>query len=205
MRVIGWWAVAAAAGLVLGGCTSLLQTVLPDGLRSFANSNGGWTILTFAVVVVCARWTSARPWWVGAVMGLLLFHGLLQGYTVVSTLRGFPGSYGPGDLYFTIATLAGPVIGVAGVWWWSERPVLRAVGGAVPAAVMIGDGVDGLLRVVETTGWIWWTISIVIGVAVLAWVVVRRLRSWGVRWLAVALTLVGAGAFAAVFLTVFGG
>jgi len=196
---LAWWAVAVVVGLLLGGATSFGQQHLPDGLRSFANSNSGWTLLAFAVTVVCTRWASARRWWIAAGMGLLVFHALLQGYVVVSTLRGFPDSYGPGDLYFTVATLAGPVIGLAGLWWRAERRLLRAVGVAVFTAVMIGDGVSGLLRVAETTGWLYWTISIAIGVGVLGWVVARRLDRLRERVVAMVLTAVGAGAFVALF------
>ncbi|MGZ0712651.1 DUF6518 family protein (plasmid) [Coraliomargarita sp. W4R53] len=196
---IAWWLVGSTIGLLLGGATSFAQGFLPDELRPFANSNSGWTLLAFVVIVVCTRWQSARSWWVAAGLGLFVFHALLQGYAIVSTLRGYPDAYGPGDFYFTVATLAGPVIGLAGLWWWSDRPVLRAIGIAVFAAVMIGDGVSSLLRVAATTGWVYWVVSIAIGVAALLWVAVRRLERWRERLLAVVLTVVGAGVFVLVF------
>ncbi|MFT2694216.1 DUF6518 family protein [Clavibacter zhangzhiyongii] len=200
MRSLGstlaWWLLAAALGLLLGGATSFAQLLLPDGLRSFANSNGGWTLLAFAVTAVFMRWPSARRWWIAAGMGLAVFHALLQGYAVVSTLRGFPDAYGPGDLYFVIATLAGPVLGLAGLAWAAGSGALRAGGTAVVAAVMVGDGIWGLLRVVATTGWLYWALSIVIGVGILAWAVVGRLDRGRDRVLAVALTAVGAAAYA---------
>jgi hypothetical protein len=196
---IAWWLLAAALGLLLGGATSFAQLWLPDGLRSSANSNGGWTLLAFGVTAVCMRWESARRWWIAAGIGLVVFHTLLQGYAVVSTLRGFPDAYGPGDLYFVIATLAGPVLGLAGLAWAARSGALRACGTAVVAAVMVGDGIWGLTRVVETTGWLWWTLSIVIGVGILAWAVVGRLDRTRDRVLAVALTGAGAAAFALAF------
>ncbi|KQO82311.1 hypothetical protein ASF17_04075 [Frigoribacterium sp. Leaf263] len=194
-----WWSLAAAVGLLLGGATSFAQQHLPDGLRSFANSNSGWTLLAFAVVVVSTRWSSARPWWVAAGVGLVVFHALLQGYAIVSTLRGFPDSYGPGDFFFVVASLAGPVIGLAGLWWRSASGVRRAVGAAVFAAVMIGDGAWGLLRVVETTGWLYWVLSIAVGLGFLAWTASRLLAARRDRGLAVGLTIVGAALFAALF------
>jgi hypothetical protein len=201
VHALVWWSLAAAAGLLLGGATSFGQQHLPDGLRSFANSNSGWTLLAFVVVVVCTRWSGARRWWVAAGIGLIVFHALLQGYAVVSTLRGFPDSYGPGDFYFIVATLAGPVIGLAGLWWRSPSGALRAAAAAVFAAVMIGDGVWGLLRVVETTGWLYWVLSILIGLGVLGWAVGRRLALRRDRGLAVGLTLVGAALFVSLFST----
>ncbi|MGA1811510.1 DUF6518 family protein [Frondihabitans sp. 4ASC-45] len=196
---LAWWLVGAAAGLLLGGATSFGQQYLPDGVSSFANSNSGWTLLAFVVTVVCTRWSSARRWWVAAGLGLVVFHALLQGYAVVSTLRGFPDSYGPGDFYFTVATLAGPVVGLAGYWWRSPAGALRAFGGGIFATVMIGDGVSGLLRVADTTGWLYWVISIAIGLGVLAWLLARRLSRRRDRGLAVALSVAGTAAFVSAF------
>ena len=196
---IAWWLIGAASGLLLGGATSFGQGYLPDGLRSFANSNSGWTLLAFVVVVICSRWQSASRWWIAAGLGLVMFHALLQGYALVSTLRGFPDSYGPDDFYFVVATLAGPVIGLAAVWSRSDRTLLRAVGIAVFAAVMIGDGISGLTRVAETTGWLYWVIAIALGTGALVCVVARRLSTWSDRALAILMTGVGAGAFVLLF------
>ncbi|OUE30379.1 hypothetical protein BFL35_10470 [Clavibacter michiganensis] len=199
ISTIAWWLLAAALGLLLGGATSFAQLRLPDGLRSFADSNGGWTLLAFVVTAVCMRRPSARRWWIAAGMGLVVFHALLQGYAVVSTLRGFPDAYGPGDLYSVIATLAGPVLGVAGLGWASRSSTLRACGTAVVAAVMVGDGIWGLLRVAATTGWLYWTLSIAVGVGILAWAVVGRIDRPRDRVLAIALTGAGAALYALAF------
>ncbi|GAB2972918.1 DUF6518 family protein [Frigoribacterium salinisoli] len=198
-QALAWWLLGAAVGLVLGGATSFGQQYLPDGLRPFANSNGGWTLLAFVVVVVGTRWGSARLWWVAAGLGLLVFHALLQGYAIVSTLRGFPDSYGPGDFYFVVATLAGPIVGLAGFAWRSASGLARAAGTGVVAAVMIGDGTWGLLRVLDTTGWLWWVLSIVIGLGLLAWTVLRRLGRSRDRVVSVVLTALGATAFVLLF------
>lgn len=200
IHTAGWLLLAVVAGLLLGGATSFAQTLLPDGLRSFANSNSGWTLLAYAAVVACTRRPSARRWWIGAGLGLVVFHTLLQGYAIVSTLRGFPDSYGPGDFYFTVASLGGPVLGLAGLWWWSDSPTLRAVGVAVFSAVMVGDGVFGLVRVSDTTGWTWWALSIAIGLATLLSVLIRRLGRPKDRFLAVGLVALGAAAFFVAFM-----
>jgi len=198
-QALAWWLLGAAVGLVLGGATSFGQQYLPDGLRPFANSNSGWTLLAFVVVVVGTRWGSARRWWVAAGLGLVVFHALLQGYAIVSTLRGFPDSYGPGDFYFVVATLAGPVVGLAGLAWGAASGLVRAAGAGVVAAVMIGDGTWGLLRVLETTGWLWWVLSIAIGVGLLAWTLLRRLERSRDRVVTVVLTVLGATAFVLLF------
>jgi hypothetical protein len=69
------------------------------------------------VVAICTRWPSARRWRVAAELGLVVSYALLQGYAIVSTLRGFPDSYGPGNSYFIVAMLTGPVLGLAGLAW----------------------------------------------------------------------------------------
>ncbi|WP_143331595.1 DUF6518 family protein [Clavibacter michiganensis] len=201
-HALGWWLLGAALGLLLGGATSFAQQYLPDALRSFANSNSGWTLLAFAVVAASTRRRSARRWWIAAGLGLVVFHALLQGYALVSTLRGFPDSYGPGDFYFLVATPAGPVLGVAGLAWHSASGIRRAAGVAVLAAVMVGDGIWGLSRVVETTGWLYWALSILIGVAVLACVALRRLDRLRDRVVAVVLSALGAAVYALLFAAV---
>jgi hypothetical protein len=64
---------------------------------------------------------------------------------------------------------------------------------------MVGDGIWHLLRVVETTGWLYWVLSIVIGVSLLAWATLRRLDRLQHRVLAVVLSAIGTGVYAALF------
>jgi hypothetical protein len=151
------------------------------------------------VVAVCTRWPSARRWRVAAGLGLVVSYALLQGYAIVSTLRGFPDSYGPGNFYFIVAMLTGPVLGLAGLAWHSPVGACRAIGAAIVVAVMVGDGIWHLLRVVETTGWLYWVLSIVIGVSLLAWATLRRLDRLQHRVLAVVLSAIGTGVYAALF------
>lgn len=177
----------AAASLLLGGLTSFAQTFLPPALAPFANSNGGWGILVVIVVTIAHR----GPW-MSALLGLIAFHCLLQGYAIASTLRGFPDSYGPGDILFLLAFVVGPVVGVASSWQYSPRHPLRAIGSGAIGALLIGDGVASLVRVAATTGWSYWVIQITIGAAYVAYTIARRLTGWRTRLLCGAIAVIGA-------------
>lgn len=179
-------AVVAGASLVLGGLTSFAQTFLPDALRPFANSASGWTLLT-ALVVARARTGLA----LGAVLGALSFTALVVGYSIVSTWRGFPTSE---ELFLVAAVVVGPFVGAAASAL-RRSGVLAAIAVAVLAGIAIGEGAYGLLMVSATTGWAYWTLIGLIGVALLAWAFLRRLDSLRLRSLAVGLTAAVALAF----------
>lgn len=165
----GSWSVVAlvvVASLMLGGLTSLAQTVLPSSFSPVANSASGWTALT-ALLVGAAR-PSTR---VGAVLGAVSFVSLVLGYTAVSTARGY---YFSPVFWSLIGVLAGPFVGVASAWLRTTR--WRKMSGAgLLAGIAVGEGIYGLTVVRATTGWLYWTAAIVVGVAVMG-VAVARVR-----------------------------
>jgi hypothetical protein len=183
----GWAVLAATAALLLGGLTSLGQTVLPDAVRPLANSASGWTLLTVLVL----WWLRTRTW-VSAVLGAVCFVLLNVGYALVSDALGF--YYSP-VLWSVVGVLVGPFVGLA-VAWARQRAVLRpaAVGFGFLAGLLLGDAVSGFVRVRDTTGWIYWT---ALGVGALVWVAlvaVRRLDGTRDRWLLVGMTVATAAA-----------
>jgi len=189
---LGWVGIAGALGFLLGGVTSFAQGSLPEEVVSFANSVSGWTVPTFLCVLVAGRWRMPRKPTVAALMGMAMFYLLLQGYAVVSTARGFPDSYGPGTFFFWAAVIGGPIIGVCAAWQRSEHQWQRAIGLSVLVAILLGEGAYGLLFLLETTSWVYWTGALVSGVVVLgAGMIIRITRS---RWRALLLALSGCGA-----------
>jgi hypothetical protein len=172
-------ATVVMASLVLGGLTSFAQTFLPDALRPFANSASGWTLLT-ALVIARARTRIA----LAAVLGALSFVALVLGYSVASTLRGFPTSE---ELFLVAAVVVGPFVGAA-----ASALRLSGLRGAIAVALLAGiatgESAYGLLIVSATTGWFYWSLIGLIGVALLVWTCLRRLHSLGLRYLAVGLT-----------------
>ena len=173
--------VVTLASLALGGLTSFAQTFLPDVLRPFANSASGWTLLTALVV---ARARPRLP--LAAVLGALGFVALVVGYSLVSTLRGFPTSE---ELFLIAAVVVGPFVGVAAAALRGSG-ALTAAAVALLAGIAVGEGAYGLLVVSATTGWFYWSLIGVIGVALLVWTCVEQLHPLRLRGLAVGLTAV---------------
>jgi hypothetical protein len=132
MRVL----LAVVAGLVVGGVTSLLQTVLPGAVSSLANSGTPWVLVAMALVY-WARVTGIRA----AAMGFAALAAEVLGYYVVSALRGFDESPFYIVFWLVAALVFGAVGGYAVSLMRSDKPVLRLAGLAVPAAVLISEGV----------------------------------------------------------------
>ena len=181
---------ALLGGLVLGGLTSYGQTVLPGELRSFANSAGGWTMLAFLLV-----WLGrARPG-LAAVLGIVAFEALVEGYELVSGWRGFFYQRPFSGIFTLVGLGAGPVLGVAASLTRHAGGARRALAVAPLSAVLLGEGAYGLLVVRETTSPVYWGLQLVLGVGFL---VLACVRASTTRWwvlLTVLLTLAGASVF----------
>lgn len=170
-----------AGSLVLGGLTSVAQGLLPDSLRSFANSPSGWTVLT--VVLIATARVRLRA---AAVLGAVSFVCLVLGYTLVSELRGF--SYSP-VFWGAIGLLAGPVVGWSTSAAFERRPLLSAVGSSLIAGVLLTDAGYGLTVVADTTSPVYWWIVGVTGVLFLVVVALRQRRPARYVALPIGLTL----------------
>ena len=161
----------AGAGIVmgslaLGGLTSVAQGLLPDSLRSVANSPSGWTLLT--VVMIAVSRLRLLP---AACFGAVSFVCLVVGYTVVSELRGL--SYSP-TLWIAVGLVAGPVVGWSTSAAFDARRWLNVAGSSLIAGIAITDAVYGLTVVADTTSPVYWWLAGVAGMAFLAVVALRR-------------------------------
>jgi Family of unknown function (DUF6518) len=128
----------------------------------------------------------------GIVVGALSLLLMNQGYGIVSAWRGIPYS---GGFWMLAALVVGPVIGLAAVCWRAHSETLRALAGAVPSAILIGEGVYGLVKIADTTSPVYWIASIAGGVAILTWTVLKRVSARSARLLAIVATAVSASAF----------
>ncbi len=168
-----WWldlAWVVVGSLLLGGLTSVAQGVLPDSLRSLANSPSGWALLT--VVMIALR----RPGLaLAAGLGAVSFVCLVLGYTFVSELRGL--SYSP-LLWGAVGLVAGPVVGWSASASFDPRPRLGALGSSLIAGVGITDSIYGLTVVADTTSPVYWSIAGVAGAGFLILVAVLRRLPW---------------------------
>ena len=154
--------VVVAASLVLGGLTSWGQAVLPDALVSFANSAGGWTILTFGLI-----WLSRVRLPIAAVLGAVSFVLLVEGYRIVSGWRGYYYAEPFQDTFTLVGLLAGPVVGLSAALMRSGPAAWKPIAAAPIAAVLIGEGIYGLAIVAASTSPVYWIVQIVLGVALL--------------------------------------
>jgi Family of unknown function (DUF6518) len=175
-RAFGTWPLALRATgivvlitVVIGGLTSPAQQYLPDAIRSLANAAGPW----FVVVLVAVR-LARSPLVLSILLGIAGFLILTLSYGVVSELRGFPWAFV--NIWTIVAIPAGIAVGIASTWLRSHRRLLIGLGAAVPAFVLIAEGIYGLTFVLATTGPFVWVLELVGAVAWLAWVWARRLK-----------------------------
>lgn len=177
---------------MIGGVTPFAQQYLPDWLRSLSNSIGGWTAPVFLLV-----WLSrARPVW-AAVLGVVAFLALVEGYGIVSTWRGNYFATGFSSIWSLIGLVSGPVIGIAASLARHGRPLWRVLGMAVPAAVLLGEGVWALQHLTDTTSPVYWALEIVAAVALMVVALLRTRLRWPTAVAAVATWLVGSAIFVA--------
>ena len=189
-RVLVACLLAVLGGLVLGGLTSYGQAVLPEQLRSFANSAGGWTMLAFLLV-----WLGRSRPVVAAVLGVAAFEALVEGYGLVSGWRGFFYQRPFGGVFSLVGLVAGPVLGVAASLTRHATGPWRALAVAPLSAVLLGEGLYGLVVVGGTTSPVYWVLQLVLGVGFLVLACGRASTTW--RWvvLTVLLTLGGVAVF----------
>lgn len=175
-----------AASALLGGATSFAQTFLPETLLPFANSASGWTLLTALTVAACRARTAPS-----AVFGAASFVALVLGYQVVSTLRGFPSNE---TVFLIIGLIVGPFVGMAASWL--HREGWRALlGCGALSGIAVGEGIYGLVRVSETTGWFYWTLIALVGLGLLVVTARHRMHTARSRVLALVLVLTVSAAF----------
>lgn len=184
--LLGQFALVALGSAVLGGLTSFAQTFLPEALLPFANSASGWTLLTALMVGFCRARTAPS-----AVFGATSFVLLVLGYQVVSGLRGFPTNE---TLFLIVGLVVGPFVGVAASWL--HRGGWRSIiGCGVLAGIALGECAYGLILVLESTGWFYWTVIGIVGIALTTHTAVRRVRATWARGVLIGLVAAVAVAF----------
>jgi hypothetical protein len=177
--------IALAAGLIAGAVTQLLQGILPAEMGSFANSATPWLAVAFGVGSTASRW------WLAAIAGAVTLMAALVGYYGLVQLRFGYGVELRGTvlLWLIAAVVGGPVFGVAGRWWRSDRPWLRATGPALLGASAIAEGVYlAGIPTVASAG----PLFVALGLAIP--VVLGRRRDDRIRGLLLLLPCVGLGA-----------
>jgi hypothetical protein len=157
----------AAAALALGALTSYAQGVLPHGLAPLANSSGSWSLAAFLLAAI------ARDGRTAAAAGPVALLMMVLGYDLGSLLRGFDPSLPFTAFWLAAAVVVGPFLGLGG-HAVRHGTRLAPLGAGAMSGVLVGEGVYGLLTIAGTTSPVYWTGSVVAGVALLAWAVAAR-------------------------------
>lgn len=160
-------AVAVGVGLLVGFLTSFGQGLLPEVLSPLANSAGSWSLVALLLASLSPRRGFA------VAIGVLSLLAMVAGYDLASLLRGFGVSLGGSLFWVTAAVVVGPFLGL-GSHALRVRNRLAPVAVGAMSGVLVGEGAYGLTVIAATTPAGYWTASIVVGVAFLAWAVVRR-------------------------------
>jgi hypothetical protein len=153
---------AVVVGVAVGALTFVGQRFLPGQWNTLVNSGAIWLVPVF---VVGSR-TRSLPW--AAAAGVATLLATLAGYYVLYTLAGTPKSLFYVALWVGVALIAGPLFGVAGCAWRSDRRRRRVVGLAMLGGVLAAEG----LYLVIVLGYLWsgWSLVVagVVAVVVLS-------------------------------------
>ncbi|PCN49715.1 hypothetical protein Csp2054_01910 [Curtobacterium sp. 'Ferrero'] len=152
---------ALSAAVLAGALTSFGQAV--PGLGVLANSAGPW----FAVAVLLVLVVRVRGVVLPMVLGVVVLELMHVGYWATTNLRGYPDFLSITNFWVLIGVPAGLLAGAVAWALRSGAERWRAAAAGVGAAVLVGEGVRGLQAVAATTGTGFWTVEIVVGVAVL--------------------------------------
>lgn len=163
-------ATAVVIGLLMGGTTAYGQGWIGDSLGSAVNSAGPWSVAAFVV----AR--PLRTWLGGAASAAVTLAMCEVGYVIANNIRDVPYATSTVVFWLMAAALAGPPLGVAGVWSRHAAPLRAAAGFGVICGVLIGEGSYGLARLTGTTNSGYWLGEVVVGVVVCV-VVLARTRN----------------------------
>ncbi len=189
-RPVGRASTVVVLSFLLGGLTSYAQSLLPESFSSLANSASGWTLITVLLIAS----TRLRPV-PAALLGATSFVLLTLGYTVVSDLRGY--TYDP-LLFSLVGLLVGPFVGLA-TTWLREHDLRAALATATLSGIAVGEAVYGLTVVDASTSPVYWTLSGLAGLGLLAVMVTRRIQGSVPITLALGCTAVVAAGFLAAY------
>ncbi|MDQ1572912.1 MAG: hypothetical protein QOH44_471 [Actinomycetota bacterium] len=179
-----------AASALTGILTPFGEQLLPNAVRSMANSSGPWALVAFTAI-----YFSSLRGWRAAIMGVVSFLTMDLSFYVVFESLGMFYPHHFLAFWIGVGALIGPVIGLAASWLRADDIVPRAVAVAAMPAVLVGEGVFMLVRLPgEST--VYAIASLVVGAGV--FVVASRFLLQRARPIAMSLAM-GLGGAAAFF------
>ena len=183
---------ALGVGILTGVATYIGQSVLPGQWNTLVNSGAIWLIPVFFV----GSFARSLLW--AAIAGAATLVATVASYYGSAALTGAPISVRAVAFWLALAFVAGPLYGVAGRWWRSDRRALRVFGVALLGGVLVAEG----LYIVLVLRYYWSGCTMVAAGVIAAFLLARRgdrLRTL----LAVPLPAVAAGAVYAVLSWLF--
>ncbi|NII40749.1 hypothetical protein E9228_001385 [Curtobacterium flaccumfaciens] len=198
---------ALTGSLLAGVATSFGQAV--PGLGTVSNSAGPWFVVAVLLVLAAGigrgAAVAARVRWgrvvLAMVLGVVLLELMHVGYWAATNLRGHVDSLSITSFWVVMALPAGLLAGAVAVAVRSADGRWRGAAAGVTAAVLIGEGVRGLLQVAATTGSAGWIVQIVVGIAVLVAGIALARTPVG-RVVALSTGIVGSVAVAVVYVAI---
>jgi Family of unknown function (DUF6518) len=149
-----------ALGFAIGVLTVVGQGGLPGNWTTLANSGAVW--LAAAFLVGSFMPTDRRA----AAAGVVALIGAVVGYyaSVPFIVEGAAADARSVAIWVVVALVGGPVFGIAGRWWHSDRSTRRIAASALLGVIFFAEGLDRILRNPHL-GAVGWTMMAV-GVAV---------------------------------------
>ncbi|MBB1196286.1 DUF6518 family protein [Curtobacterium flaccumfaciens] len=157
--------IALSGAFLAGVLTSFGQAV--PALASVSNSAGPWFLVAALLCLVAGARGGRVALPLAMVLGVVLLELMHVGYWATTVLRGFPDVLSITNPWVLLGVPAGLLAGVAAVAVRSREARWRAGALGVTAAVLVGEGIRGLLQVAATTGHVAWAVEIVVGVVLL--------------------------------------
>ncbi|PZE78381.1 DUF6518 family protein [Curtobacterium sp. MCBD17_019] len=161
--------VALAGALLVGMLTSIGQSGSAF-VATLSNAAGPWFVAAVLLVLVVrpgARWAAA--------LGVVCLELMHVGYWAATVLAGRPDALSPFGTWELLGVPAGVLAALVAVGVVSRDGRVRGAAAGVVGAVLVGEGIRGLLVVAATTSSTAWTSEVVGGVlCVVAAVVAGR-------------------------------
>ncbi|WP_412872631.1 DUF6518 family protein [Curtobacterium flaccumfaciens] len=157
--------IALSGAFLAGVLTSFGQAV--PALAAVSNSAGPWFLVAALLCLVAGVRGGRVALPLAMVLGVVLLELMHVGYWATTVLRGFPDVLSITNPWVLLGVPAGLLAGAAAVAVRSRDARWRAGALGVTAAVLVGEGIRGLLQVAVTTGHGTWVVEIVVGVALL--------------------------------------
>ncbi|PYY33181.1 MULTISPECIES: DUF6518 family protein [unclassified Curtobacterium] len=202
----------ALTGAVLAGVATSFGQAVP-GLGTVSNSAGPWFVVAALLVLAAGVGRGAgagarargRGGWLSVALAMVLGVVLLElmhiGYWAATNLRGYVDTLSITNFWVVMAVPAGLLAGAVAVAARSADGRWRGAAAGATAAVLIGEGVRGLLQVAATTGSATWIVQIVVGITVVV-VGMALARTPVGRVVALGSGIIGSVAVAAVYVGV---